>query len=137
MADLLLESLSDLQDITDSFEKACKQAGDGDRIVLTKDNATTLLATINELWDEVSDRVDPAMPNKPLFLHVKSPNQEAYLQPSAIAIVAMDSRGNAVLNMVNGSNLQIEALQWQLMKKVFHSGVELVEVPSTGGLVKA
>lgn len=134
--DYELGLFDELQDISDSLAKAVEKAGDGDRIVMSKGQAETLLNLFNELWDEVAERLSNT-PSKPMFLHVKTNKQDAYLQPAAIAIVAVDHQGNAVLNMVNGSNLAIEALQWQIMKKYFHDGIDLVEVPSTGGLVKA
>lgn len=132
-----LEFIDDLQDISDSIAKAVKAAAAGDRIVMSKEQAETMLQSFNELWDDVAAHDNAAAARKPLFLHVKTNSQDAYLQPATIAIVAVDHQGNAVLNMVNGSNLVIEALQWQIMKKYFHEGVDLVEVPSTGGLVKA
>ena len=112
MADRELSVIDDLQDISDSLEKAIKEAADDDRIVMSKAQAETLLQSFNELWDEAIQHEESVKARKPMFLHVRTNNQDAYLQPAAkSAIVAIDPKGTAVLNMVNGSNLAIEALQ--------------------------
>jgi hypothetical protein len=134
MADRELSVMDDLQDISDSLEKAIKEAADDDRIVLSKAQAETMLQSFNELWDEAIQHEESAKARKPMFLHVAKPS-EIYLQPSAVAMVFFDAGGNAVLSMVNGVPVAIEGLQWQRIKKHFHAGVELVEVESTGGIV--
>jgi hypothetical protein len=129
-------SCTDLEDISESFDAALKDAKDDDRVVLSIEQARALAATINELWEEVTQHQEAAAPHKPLFLHITKP-VNLYLNPGAIALIGFDQKsGNAVVNLINGTTLQVEALQWQMIKKQVESLMEIVEAASTS-LVRA
>ena len=136
-------SCLDLEDISESFAAAIDKATDrvADRIVLSIDQADALLGCFNELWDEVavkgSSPSKASRHGKPLFFLLKNMNDSIYLSPRAIALITQDRSGNASVVTVNGSILGIEALQWAMMRDLFHEAIELKVVQSTGGIVKA
>jgi hypothetical protein len=133
-------SCLDIEDISESFAAAIGKATDRvfDRIVLSVDQADALLGCFNELWDEVteSSRSRPNPRWRPLFFLLKNINDSVYLSPRAIALVTQDHSGNANVVTVNGSILGIEALQWAMMRDLFHEAIDLKVVQSTSGIVK-
>lgn len=104
------------------------------RVVLNRDQVVALLAEIEEEME--FEENEPAAGPRAQFFHVKNP-VEVYFQPAAIALVIVNNKGDAMLSLVNGGNIAVEALQWQIMKKSFEAAVEVEEITSTSGLVKA
>lgn len=119
-------------DISERLAARVASAKTGDRIILSPAQANALCATIDELAEESDNSI-----GKPKFFHVRN-QTEFYFQPAAVAVVLLDPKtGNAVVNLVNGGNLIVEALQWRLMRESFESAVDLEEIRSTSGMVSA
>lgn len=128
------ESFVDLQDISDGLTKAFEESAEGDRIILRRDQVQVLAHSFDALWDEAHESKPSP---KAVFFRLKDGKQEVYLQAAAVAMIAIDKNGTAMLVMVSGANLAMEPLQWQMAKKVFLSSVEVQEIDSTHGLVQA
>jgi hypothetical protein len=122
-------SAQELDDISECFAFVVRQADAGDRIVLTLDQAQVL----RDCLDELDDPIEAAAGSrKPTFFAV---GEECYFNIASIAMVIRKPNGDVALLTVNNSVINIEALQWQMMKEQFHSAIDLRTIKTTGGLV--
>lgn len=123
------------EEIMDALERSYKELKKGEHIIVSQTLARDLLNEISEVYTENAE-LSALPPSKPRMLYMEKPIN-AYINPGAIALIVFDPQGNAGIQTVNGALIQVEALQWQMMREKFHESVDLVVVKSTQGLVSA
>ncbi len=99
-----------------------------ERIILTLEDAAILC-------EQITDLESAAGAGKPTFLLLD--DGKIYLQPAVVALIGFNPKGDAVINLVNGTSMQIDALSWALVRDDFHKAVKGIRVRSSHGLVSA